>query len=126
MNPERVLVVAAAIKAAPAKKFNIRDYFTNIKTGENATGTYIECKTAACVAGWTNLVRGAKGYWTGAYDEAQWLGLSAEQSQLLFNPEGFLEDFKAFTKARAIAVLKHLAETDEVAWGLFDTRGRRV
>lgn len=134
MNPERVLAVAAAIKAAPAKKFNMRQYFMDLKTGSNITNSYArikveDCATAACIAGWTNIARGAKGNWHGSYQEGEWLDLDTDQLNSLFNPPGFRNETatkKHFTKSRAVAVLKYLAETGKVNWDRFDTKGRKV
>jgi hypothetical protein len=134
MNPERVLAVAAAIKAAPAHKFNMKQYFLDLATGANICDSLHrvkieECSTAACVAGWTNIARGANGNWSGPSTEALWLDLNIRQQNALFNPPGWADETvtkKRFTKSRAVAVLKHLAETGVVRWDRFDTRGWKI
>lgn len=134
MNRERVLAVRDAIKAAPAHKFNMRNYFMDIKTLGNLTRrewpiNINDCQTAACIAGWTNIVRGANGQWIGSFAESSWLGLQQDQADYLFHPPGFRHETqfkKKFTKSRALAVLQRLADTGEVRWDRFDTRGRPI
>lgn len=126
---ERILDLADIIEKAKINvKFSMGDWV------EDHGG--LNCQTAACIAGYAvcaahgedrakqavfrpegrlKLFPGHRGI----QDEAaRILGLTEEQSDQLFVMDGWDHPMEKVTKKQAAKVLRHLAETGKVDWGI--------
>jgi hypothetical protein len=126
MKTERILALADHIEKVGDEHFNMSAF-------SNRGGAPTACGSTACVAGWVIHIGLQAGEITratldSAGDKARgWLGIDEDQASALFYPEGYSDNRdawgKPYTAARAGAVLRHLAETDEVDWGRFNAKG---
>jgi len=85
------------------------------------------CGTVACIAGWTVTAnydqdRSGQPVCVAAEDI---LGLSDIAADNLFMPADMAEP-DSVTRARALAVLRHLRQTNEVEWDRFDLDGSEL
>jgi hypothetical protein len=132
VNRDNVLAVADAIEASDDLHFSMRQFFSRVGTdGAIHTPVYHPCQTAACVSGWTSIVMGGGEdgmTFHGQFRTAVWLG-GLDVAHPLFFPPGFGSgrdrQGEPYSRLRAIAVLRHLAEAEEVRWDLYDAQGRR-
>ena len=130
MNRENVLKVADAIEqhSIPDLGFNMSQWVG--RDGEYSDRSGHQCQTTACIAGWAAAVATGKTmapngpYDFGATDGAgyrkaavtiarEFMGLT--QDHLFWGGNGYT------TPLKAVAVLRHLAETGEVDWSVADT-----
>lgn len=84
-----------------------------------------DCGTAACVKGWWYLMKGENPKISDLSAEHE-MGLGELQAQRLFTPPGWYSKPGSFTAPQAVSVLRHLAQTGDVAWYLFDRSGAPV
>lgn len=120
MNKANVLAVADAIErhAFPKLGFNMgayvepSGYWTPDRSGHN-------CKTVACVAGWTIAVKEGHAItswsWSRRIAAGNFLGLDMEEADCLFNPTD-LSDWESIKPKQAVATLRRLARTGKVSW----------
>ena len=129
MNVERINALADAIEKhdAPLEDFGFNmisihadiDYCGGVKD-HSGHG----CGTIACMAGWTNAIRGVDPYSGGIFSAGAWLGLSEAESRRLFAPatpsgeRSFEVEFEweDITQEHAVRVLRHLAATGTIDW----------
>lgn len=119
MNRENILKVADAIEHAAKKRsrpklgFNMRTV-RGIPLPDAPDMTGHNCQTIACIAGWTQAVHKLpeSNFW--ARDTREVLGLTHDEAHALFEPPYWWEG--KYTTAKAVAVLRHLAESGEVDW----------
>lgn len=117
MNIENLDKLITHLEGLPDEKFDIAFWYSR---NGRMVFNYIECKTAACIAGWAAVLAGEEAAMPPRWAAMDWLGLSMRKSKGLFMPSG-LDEPKNFPRARAIDVLKHLRETGEVDWDRFPT-----
>lgn len=80
-----------------------------------------ECGTAACIAGTAAFMADPHNAveWTASEIARGWLGLDREQATLLFLPHDYKgPSWSSITPRRAVAVLRHFAETGEIKWNM--------
>lgn len=109
MNKDNVLTVADGIdnSAVPDLGFNMN--WWEIESDDNSARDMSghNCGTIACIGGWTErLFPGV--------EASETLGLTGSQARALFYPDGHFDA----TPDKAVAVLRHLAETGEVDWSI--------
>lgn len=114
MNVGNILKVADAIEQAsvPDLGFNMNVWNARADTWGVTDLSGHNCKTVACVGGWTCAVFGFHRH--DDFEAADALGLTNQEAHLLFYPSG--EAAYTATPAQAAACLRHLAETGEVNW----------
>jgi hypothetical protein len=135
MNKQRILELADLIEAGNSKLgFNMRDWISDTSTDEALDLSGHDCGTTACIGGWAIARWGKSGRCKGTsvpraqkiaryespFDVAKvLLDLDQDTASDLMAPDyrlrghGRLGDL---TQARAVATLRHLAETGEVKW----------
>lgn len=141
MNKSRILAVADAIEqhTIPWLGFNMHNYITNTTVPRDyliVDHTGHNCKTVACIAGWTNALRLdlKETFDTCSFSDdsgaAQWLDISREEdanyesvmTRLFYahNHPGYeihsTKIWRTITAEQAIRTLRHLAETGNVDW----------
>lgn len=122
MNKDNVLKVADAIEqhSIPDLGFNMGYWRNSVhyidRPVRDLSGH--NCGTVACIGGWTEAVLGDPVRDLGKAGEL--LQLDPDRAGMLFCPDGWHTDNAKFTTARAVAVLRHLAETGEVDWSVAD------
>lgn len=119
MNKDNVLKVADAIEnhSIPDLGFNMGGYILPADA-ETPDLSGHNCGTIGCIAGWAaSVAKGSIIDDDASGDKAgKFLGLSGFQRMELFVPSGWLDN--NVTSSKAVAVLRHLAETGEVDWSV--------
>lgn len=129
MNRDRIQALMDLLEGVPDDKFDMRYLFVQpggeglwagdapkARLGRRVQTFVKHCGTAACIAGWTAVLadpRGQVADW-GSEKAAEYLGISDSQGNRLFVPSELSSP--RYTRAAAIATLKHLLETGEVRW----------
>lgn len=127
MNVENILKVADAIEGHTIRKlgFHMGDWVTS--GYDDLSGQ--QCGTTACIAGWTSLLMSRRKaaprspsvflFTRDVMSEASaWLDLDYHSADDLFYAVNSPVDRHKITSSQAVAVLRNLAETGEVDWGL--------
>lgn len=108
--------------------FNMSTFGARTSGGDYTDHSGRGCGTVACIAGWARALRnGANAdevsdQWSsisiddGWELEANWLGLSHRQGELLFLGLGCGSMLEDITLEQAVGTLCHLADTGEVNW----------
>lgn len=141
LNTANILALADTIEEAGDTHFIMDTYCNGPAIGLSAQEIKHTCGAAACIAGWADaaemkgnstqygteeiaLKHILKDYEpTGGYPWRE--KETNELARALFMPRGFDDIPEQFTAKRAAAVLRHLAETGEVAWDEFNLSGER-
>ncbi len=116
MNADNIRKVADAIEQHSIAElgFNMRSFH---RVGGLDTSGH-ECETTACIGGWTLALLDPQTWKHAPWDSgraAALLGLDAAQEDELFFP--YLADgYRKVRPARAVAVLRHLADRGTVDW----------
>ncbi len=128
---ERLLYVADAIESAALVEegigFNMSDFYApRDHVSRDMTGN--RCKTIACIAGWTTLLEyGVEDAEAGGMNFADRAGeilmLSGDQRYSLFYGHGIRNGLETASTRQAVAVIRHLANKDEVRWDMFKKDG---
>jgi hypothetical protein len=126
MNKERILELADVIErhAIPDLGFNMVTYGSRADTPLYQDIDGHSCGTVGCIAGWAYVYFGGKDLHDLVRSHhvsgiaAHHLGLDWEQEHDLFRPEGYSEAPEMYPPAKAVAVLRNLAETGTVNWEL--------
>lgn len=120
MNKERILAVADAITSEEGRKhFNMEHWLrhNNRSYGALPSNTALtSCGTTACIAGWVVHLFGKPGDDLTTEAESL-LDLSRAQAANLFIPT-INKAYEDITPDEAAIVLRHLAATGEVDWGI--------
>lgn len=112
--------------------FNMYDYRSDSEDGKQTDKFGHSCGTVACIAGWTMLLEKGADYGKNkALDfhaqATRLLNLTRDESDELFTMDnsygGTLYDV---TPARAVAVIRHFADTGAVDWDSFDDEGKKI
>jgi hypothetical protein len=118
-NAENINKLISVLKGLPDEKFNISEWYTDIRYGSRKY-TYEHCNTAACVAGWAAAVKHdfkpVEITASMEYEVAEWLGVGPYDSNRLFRPFGYTSHPERFTRQKAIETLERLRDTGEVDW----------
>lgn len=114
MNRANVLAVAQAIEdaAKPDAKPKLgfcMAVFVYPSSDDKPDMTGHACETVACIAGWGEYV---------FPDAEDVFGLSDYDHEELTQPTGWCSEPREFPPARAVAVLRHLADTGVVDWSI--------
>jgi hypothetical protein len=124
VNKENIQIVRDHLANLSDDRFSIRSLVS--KDGETVFCDEIgiapakileDCGTAACIAGWANVIFHPRLIKTCSSTAAESLGLDNNQEIRLFLPHDFLESEK-YTRELAIRVLDHLIETGKVDWDI--------
>lgn len=125
MNKERILELANVIErhSIPGLGFNMSVYGCTGMQDLSGHG----CGTVGCIAGHAVAHFELDGDPSPLPDlvgvsrrAAEILGLDFTTREDLFCPEGYSEAPEMYPPAKAVAVLRHLAETGEVDWAIAD------
>lgn len=125
MNRERILELADRIEAMPhynivARMLGLELDDRRITDAEGGMFTMAmwrqssSCGTVACVGGWTQQLWGSENM--DDHEVGALLGLDWPTTSRLFYPHE--TDWTDTTPAQAARVLRHLAETGELRWGM--------
>lgn len=115
VNAKNVLKVADAIETHSIKTLGFNMAVWDKPYYEDMSGH--DCRTCACIGGWTNRVFKRNDPRAGSFEAMKILDLSREERNALFFPNDpkLLFAYKA-TPKKAAAVLRHLAATGKVNW----------
>lgn len=143
MNKQRVLELADTLEHHAKEQKGLRGVGFNMRTWASKTRGHIrdrvdDCGTVACLAGWAYMLRfqtvtarrllavtDIGKDWRIPTCAADYLGLDTPQTELLFRPNISVCDWDQITADQAVKVLRHLAKTGEVDWGVAGLQTRR-
>ncbi len=120
---ERVAYLRDFLRTLPPERFDMRTFGRRgvRDTQHMQNGVRVSsdtCGTAACIAGWANLLWAKEGQMTNAHRRAaNFLGLDRRASELLFWPWQSAGGFDS-TPTKAASVLDHYLATGEINWSV--------
>jgi hypothetical protein len=117
---ERIVFLRDFLRELPAERFDMRTFGRRGPRGTGPAQFCVRvsgdtCSTAACIAGWANLLWAQQGQRTNAHRRAAtFLGLDLDMANKLFWPSSG-SGFDS-TPAQAANVLDHYLTTGEISW----------